>query len=121
MFRPGIAALLLVAAAAWAADVAPAERARIDYLLQVIGSMHDAKFIRNGQAYDSADAVAHLRTKLRAAASRVHSAEDFIRYCASESSVTGTPYEIRFADGHVVRSADFLTQKLLEFDADGAR
>jgi len=30
--------------------------------------------------------------------------------------VSGEPYEIRFADGRVVMSAEFLRQKLLEFD-----
>ena len=120
MLRSSIAALLLVAAADWSAadDVAPTERARIEYLLEAVGSMHDAKFIRNGKAYDSAAAVSHLRTKLRAAGPRVRTAEDFIRYCASQSSITGIAYEIRFADGHVVASADFLREKLLEFDAD---
>jgi uncharacterized protein DUF5329 len=123
MTRSWIAALLLVAAAGLAAadDVAPTERARIEYLLEAIDSMHDAKFIRNGKAYDSGAAVGHLRTKLRAAGPRVRTAEDFIRYCASESSITGIAYEIRFPDGHAVASADFLRQKLLEFDADSVR
>ena len=53
----------------------------------------------------------HLRLKLRAAGSRVSTAEDFIRYCATESSVSGKPYEIR-----VLPSAAFLRQKLEEFD-----
>jgi hypothetical protein len=46
----------------------------------------------------------------------VQTAEDFIRDCASDSSISGTPYEIRFADGTVLRAADFLRQKLVEFD-----
>ena len=60
-----------------------------------------------------------MRTKLRLAGSRVKTAEDFIRYCGSESSVSGKPYEIRFPDGQVVRSADFLRLKLIEFDQSG--
>lgn len=83
--------------------------------------MHDAQFIRNGKAYDSAAAASHLRAKLRVAGGRVKTAEDFIRYCASQSSVSGEPYEIRFADGRVILSADFLRQKLLEFDAQNPR
>ncbi len=89
--------------------------------MTVVASLHDAQFIRNGQAYDSETAVSHLRTKLRAAGARVRTAEDFIRYCASESSVSGQPYKIRFADGRVVLSADFLRQKLLEFDRENGR
>jgi len=50
----------------------------------------------------------------------VKTAEDFIRYCASESSVSGKPYEIRFSDGRVVPAAAFLRQKLLQFDTQNA-
>jgi len=109
--------LLCLAAVAQAGAAATSESSRIEYLLTVVASLHDAQFIRNGKAYDSAAAVSHMRTKLRVAGGRVKTAEDFIRYCASESSVSGEPYEIRFADGRVVLSADFLRQKLLEFDA----
>ena len=98
------------------AGPAPTENARIEYLLAVVASLHDARFIRNGSAYDSTAAADHMRAKLRSAGARVKTAEDFIRYCASESSVSGKPYEIRFPDGRVVLSADFLRQKLREFD-----
>ncbi|MBV8876854.1 MAG: DUF5329 domain-containing protein [Gammaproteobacteria bacterium] len=121
MLRACIVALLAIATVGRAADVAPTEQARIEYLLQVVGSMHDAQFIRNGKAYDSSAAVSHLRSKLRAAGARVRTAEDFIRYCASKSSLSGQPYEVRFADGQVTLAADFLRQRLLEFDAHSAR
>jgi len=121
MFRfPAVAvlgALLALAPLTGASDPSPIEDARIDYLLTAVGSLQDAQFIRNGKPYDSKAAVDHLRTKLRAAGSRVQTAEDFIRVCASESSISGKPYEIRFADGTVLLAADFLRQKLLEFDA----
>ena len=121
MFRfPAVAvlgALLVLAALTGASDPSPLEDARIEYLLTVVASLQDAQFIRNGKAYDSKAAVDHLRTKLRAAGSRVQTAEDFIRDCASKSSISGKPYEIRFADGTVLLAADFLRQKLLEFDA----
>jgi len=114
-------AFLTFAVAANAVDRLPAENARIEYLLGVVAALHDAQFIRNGTSYDNAAAVAHLRLKLRVSGSRVKTAEDFIRYCASASSVSGRPYEIRFSDGRVIPSADFLQQKLLEFDKEYER
>lgn len=114
-------AFLAFAVAASADDRSPAESARIEYLLGTVASLHDARFIRNGSSYDSTAAVEHLRVKLRAAGSHVKTAEDFIRYCASASSVSGTPYEIRFSDGRVVPAADFLRQKLTEFDRESVR
>ena len=113
--------LLTLAAVATATDRLPAEEARIEYLLAVVASLPDAQFIRNGSAYDSTAAVKHMRAKLRFAGRRVKTAEDFIRYCGSESSLSGKPYEIRFADGRVVLSADFLRQRLAEFDARSGR
>jgi hypothetical protein len=113
--------LIALAAAAHADARSPVEDARIEYLLAAVTSLHDAQFIRNGTAYDSTAAVKHLRSKLGVAGTRVETAEDFIRYCASESSISGKPYEIRFPDGRVVLSADFLRQKLSEFDAANGR
>lgn len=110
------AAFLILAAAAQAGSPSPTENARIEYLLDAVALLHDAQFIRNGRAYDSKAAVDHMRTKLGIAGSHVKTAEDFIRYCASQSSVSGQPYEIRFPDGRLVLSADFLRQKLREFD-----
>ncbi len=121
MFRALILASLALSAVVRAAEVSPGERLRIDYLLQVVGSMQDSQFLRNGKAYDSSAAADHLRVKLRAAGGRVHTAEDFIRYCASASSISGRPYEIRFADGRTVEAAGFLSEKLREFDTRNPR
>ena len=54
--------------------------------------------------------------KLRKAGSRVKTAEDFIRYCGSQSSVSGQPYQIRYADGRTVTSESFLRAKLAELE-----
>jgi len=121
MARVFAIALLTFAIAANAGDRTPAENARIEHLLAIVASLRDAQFVRNGKSYDSAAAVQHLRLKLRAAGSRVKTAEDFIRYCASASSVSGRPYEIRFSDGRLVRSADFLQQRLIELDKGNER
>jgi hypothetical protein len=121
MLRLFAVAFLTVSAAAGAGDRSPTEDARIEYLLAIVASLHDAQFIRNGTSYDGATAVKHLRLKLRAEGSRVKTAEDFIRYCASASSVSGRQYEIRFSDGRLVHSADFLRQKLMEFDKENER
>ena len=96
-------------------DRAPLENQKIDYLISAIERLNDAKFVRNGTGYDAKAAADHLRRKLKYAGSRVKSADDFIRYCASTSSVSGKPYEIRFADGRVETSEAFLRQKLAEF------
>jgi hypothetical protein len=112
---------LTLSALARAGDIAPVENARIQYMLASIESLTGAEFIRNGSAYDAQTAADHLRYKLRNSGSRVKTAEDFILYCATQSSMSGEPYQIRFADGRIIPSSAFFHQKLAEFDAISGR
>ena len=109
-----LALLLVLPALLWARDAR--EQQRIDYLIQSLASLKGAVFIRNGIEYDAAAAREHLQTKLRYAGERVKSAEQFIKYCASESSLTHQPYKIRFNDGKVTTTASFFAEKLKEFN-----
>lgn len=99
----------------YAGSLAPPESRKIDFLITAIETLGDATFVRNGTAYDAKTAAEHLRLKLKLAGTRVKTADDFIRYCASVSSVSGAPYQIHFADGRVVTSEVFLRQKLSQF------
>jgi hypothetical protein len=101
---------------AWAADINAAEAQKIDYLIASIETLKDAQFVRNDTSYNAKAAAEHLRLKLRVAGSRVTSADAFIRYCASSSSVSGKPYLIRFADGREVTAEMFLRQQLKEYE-----
>ena len=92
------------------------EQQRIDYLIQSLGSLKGAVFIRNGKDYDAQAARDHLQTKLDYAGGRVKTAEQFIKYCATESSMSHQPYKIRFADGTVIDTASYFSAKLKEFD-----
>ena len=96
------------------------EQQKIAYLIGSVATLQDATFIRNGTEYDAAHAADHMRLKLRFAGSRVKTAEDFITYCATGSSVSGIKYTIRFRDGHSVDSATFLHGKLAEYMAKAA-
>ena len=91
------------------------EEKKIDYLIASVESLQNAQFIRNGVAYEAKAAAAHLRLKRRGAGDRVATADDFIRLCASVSSMSGIPYQIRFSDGRVVSSESFLRERLAGF------
>lgn len=93
------------------------EQHRIQYLISTIAGLKDAKFIRNGSEYDAQQAADHLRLKLRYAGDRVKTAEDFIVYCATGSSISGDKYQIKFSDGLIVDAAAFLRDKLLAYPA----
>jgi len=93
------------------------EQRKIEYLINSIADLHGAQLIRNGGQYDSKRAAAHLRVKLQHARGRVNTAEDFIVYCATGSSVTGDAYQIKFADGRIVATAKFLRERLAAYSA----
>jgi hypothetical protein len=101
--------------AAQAAPLAASEAARIEYLIQSVAELQQARFIRNGTAHRAKAAADHLRRKLKAAGGRVATAEDFIRLCATSSSLTGRRYRIRFASGEEIDAEQFFMQKLTEY------
>jgi hypothetical protein len=98
----------------WARDAR--EQARIDFLIRGVETSSGVKFVRNGREYDGVAGANHLRTKLDYAGWRVKTAEDFVKYCASESSMTHQKYKIRLADGTTTDAATYFNAQLSEFD-----
>ena len=81
------------------------------------GGLVGATYIRTGREHRGAEAADHLRLKWKNAGKRVRTAEDFIRYCATQSSMSGRKYRIRLADGRELDSADWFTAELRRYDA----
>ena len=108
--------LSLVVARVYAQD--SSETARIQYLIASVDALQGARFIRNGREYDTQSASNHLRLKLKTAGDKVRTADDFIKFCASQSSMTGEPYLIRLADGTTIKSEVFFRNKLKTFATD---
>lgn len=86
----------------------------IKALVSSLDSCKDCVFVRNGSEHKLDEAKAHLLKKYDAAKSKISSTEDFIKGLASKSSITGTPYKIKFPDGKEVESGKWLTDKLNE-------
>jgi hypothetical protein len=88
------------------------EQQKIEALIEQIGSLKDAKFVRNGSAYGPSTAVRFLRGKWNHNLAEVKSARDFIDKVASVSGTSGKPYRIRFNDGKEIESREFLLAAL---------
>ena len=99
------------------AMTAMTEMQKIEALIRSIERLPDAVFIRNGSEHDSKRAGEHLRMKWKRAGKRVRNAGDFISCCASGSSMSGKPYQIRFSDGRVMPSAEFFRAQLRKIEA----
>lgn len=106
-------ASIALASIAHAEDLSDTEK--IEYLIKSVEEM-SARFIRNGSEYEPQKAADHLRLKLSKAKSRIKTAEDFIQYCGSQSSMSGEKYRIKFADGRVIEAEVYLREKLKEIE-----
>jgi Family of unknown function (DUF5329) len=109
---------LLLPAAVAAAGMTEAQK--IEAMIVSVEKLPGAVFIRNGTDYDAIKAAGHLRMKWKKAGKRVRTAEDFIKYCGSVSSMSGEKYQIRFADGRTVYSGDYFHEQLRRIEASQA-
>ncbi|HTJ79952.1 MAG TPA: DUF5329 family protein [Rariglobus sp.] len=87
----------------------------IEHLLSYVKTIDGAVFIRNGSEHTAIAAEAHLRMKWEKQRSKISSAEKFIELCATQSSISGTPYQIRLKDGQVQPAATLLIAELTRF------
>jgi hypothetical protein len=110
-------ALLLSFGAAHAAPT-PAVRAEIVHLVGYLKAS-GCQFNRNGSWHDAGKAAQHLERKFDYLVKRelVGSGEDFIARAASESSLTGKPYQVRCGAAAPVASASWLGAELAKYRA----
>ena len=107
--RYAISLLLALTAVPVLADT----RDEIRHLLQYV-EINGCEFERNGTVYDSGEARAHMERKYNYVKSRVDVAEDFIRYAATESSMSGKKYHVT-CNGIKRASADWLQEELSRY------
>lgn len=88
-------------------------QSEIDHLMQAIETS-GCTFERNGYSHDGQEASAHIRKKYAYVKRKVTSTEDFIRYAATQSSVSGRPYQVT-CDGIEMPTAEWLVQELARF------
>ncbi len=100
----------------WASARDAHEQARIDFLLHSVETAKGVIFIRNGSEYGGPAAAQHLRQKLNYGGERLKTAENFIKYCATESSFTHRKYQVRTSDGVMEEAAAYFNNLLREFD-----
>ena len=99
-----------------AQDLPNSEKQKIETLIKQVANLKDAKFVRNGSAYNADSAAVFLRRKWQANEPEVKTAQDFIDKVASFSATSGKPYLIRFKDGSESQSRDFLLAQLKKLD-----
>ena len=74
----------------------------IQHLLRYIEGS-GCEFERNGTVYDSKEARSHIERKYDYIESRVDNTEDFVKYAATRSSMSGKKYQVTCNGLHVVK------------------
>ena len=91
------------------------EKARIDYLLEVIGHS-PYNFIRNGSRYTGKRAKAHFKWKYFRNRWQVKTAEAFMDRVSATSKVTGQPYLVELGPERFYPLQPLLLRELKRFD-----
>ena len=93
--------------------LAAANSNEIAHLLHFI-ERSGCTFERNNSQYDAREARKHIQNKYDYLEGRIKSAEDFIRYTATKSSMSGKAYTVTCEDKQMT-SADWLKDELERF------
>jgi len=92
----------------------------IDHLLDFVRTS-DLVFVRNGKEHNPQDAYQHMKRKYDYFRKKIDSAESFIEYSASQSTLSGKRYTIRLPDGHEVYSQEYLLNELEQYRQETTR
>jgi|SRR5271167_441901 len=94
----------------------PVAEVEINHLLELI-ERSGCEFFRNGTWYDGQRAQAHLRAKYDAlaASNQINTAEDFIEKAASNSSISGRPYQIKCTGSAAMPTSQWFKAALAQY------
>ena len=92
------------------ADANNPTQQEIQHLLNFIANS-SCTFVRNGSEYPATEARAHIERKYEYVKSRIDSSEKFIKYAATQSSMSGDPYRVKCAEKEIL-SKDWLLNEL---------
>ena len=100
------------------ADPSPTVLQEVKHLLGFI-EQSGCDFNRNGSWSDSKSAQAHVMNKFEylLRQDKIASALDFIEKAASESSMTGTPYQVKCGKAAPIASRAWLSEELKRYQS----
>lgn len=83
----------------------------IQHLLQFVKST-DCQYQRNGTSHTGVEAVKHIQKKYDYFLDDIKTAEDFIKYSATKSKMSGNKYQVLCENQKAIYSQDWLLQAL---------
>ena len=86
----------------------------INHLLEFVANT-SCQYERNGNVYDGARAEKHIKKKYDYFKDKINSAEDFIKYSATKSTMSGKQYKIHCDSMATQNSSDWLLNELKKY------
>ena len=86
----------------------------INHLLEFVAAS-PCQFDRNGTIHNGPEARDHMNMKYEHYRKKVKTAEDFIKYSATRSKLSGRKYKIHCPDSSEMNSSDWLLNELKAF------
>lgn len=86
----------------------------INYLLRYVEESQ-CTFIRNDEEHSSKFAAEHIRNKYDYFRDRINTPEEFIKLCATKSTISGERYLVRCGRNRQIPSAEWLTEELNKY------
>lgn len=86
----------------------------INHLLAFVAST-TCQYERNGSVYDGTRAEQHIKKKYAYFKDKINSAEDFIKYSATKSTMSGKLYKIHCGNMATQNSSDWLLDELKKY------
>lgn len=86
----------------------------INHLLEFLQNS-ECQFERNGKMHTGKDTVNHVKIKYNYFKSKIDSAEKFIEYSATKSTMSGKFYMVLCKDKPKVKTRDWLLQELKNY------
>ena len=111
--------LLIILLVSQGAESEEGVNREINHLLQYLENA-GCTFIRNHKAYDGAQARAHIQKKYDYFKVRIKTTEDFIKYAATKSTMSGKAYKVR-CNGLEIPCAEWLTVELEKLRKTGEK
>ena len=94
-------------------DIADTQQ-EINHLLEFVANT-SCQYERNGSVYDGVRAEKHIKKKYEYFRDRINSAEDFIEYSATKSTMSGKQYKIHCDNMATQNSSDWLLNELKKY------
>jgi hypothetical protein len=120
MMKRLIFLLLVIPTLALASEPTPVVKQEVFHLITYLKNS-GCQFNRNGSWYSPSEAADHLDQKYQYLLKKglVTSTEDFIARAASESSMSGKPYQVKCGANAPLQSSLWLKAELVKFRSNG--